>query len=172
MHADARHTLHTSLEQALGPEPAVILMDALDACATKQDLRTLKRELVHELDLRFGVVDEQFRTVTEQFRSVEERFNAMDRSVEERFRSVEDRFRQVDERFTQVDERFKQVDDRFRQVDERFNRVEDLLLALNARLDGLGGELRGWSRTLVWQVGALMLVFMSGTGILQVLASR
>ncbi len=87
MHAEARHLLHTSLEQALGPEPAVLLMDELAACATKDDLRELKHELVHDLDLRFAVVNERFAAVDGQLTDINRRLDTLVHSLHHELRA-------------------------------------------------------------------------------------
>jgi len=139
----ARHELHRRLDELLGPEAAVTLMEHLPPVgwadvATKHDLANLEERL----DLRFDRVDDRFDRVEDRFDRVDDRFARVD----DRFARVDDRFAAVEDRFDRVEERFKsleeRLDERFNGVNERFNGLDWRFDAMDERLKATGSDLR------------------------------
>jgi tetrahydromethanopterin S-methyltransferase subunit G len=96
----SRHHLHQVLDQRLGPDAAVTLMEHLPPVgwadvATTRDVDALRTTTTQdvdalrtEMDLRFDLVDQRFDAVDRRFDAVDRRFDAMD----QRFDALERRF--------------------------------------------------------------------------------
>jgi len=85
------------------------LLHATQHAATREELQTVKQEIVSDIDKRFEQVDK-------------------------RFEQVDKRFEQVDKRFEQVDRRFEQMDRRF---DELKVELKSDIKSLGSRHDRL-----------------------------------
>ena len=110
----ARYRLHQRLEEVLGPEVAIVLMEHLPGVgwadvATKHDLAALEQRI----GLKFDLVDARFERVDLRFDHIDERLDRMD-----------DRFDRMDDRFGRIDDRFDRMDDRFDRMDARFDRTQ------------------------------------------------
>jgi hypothetical protein len=133
----SRHHLHQVLEQRLGPDAAVTLMEHLPPVgwadvATKRDLDQQTSALRTEISHRFEAVDHRFGAVDHRFEAVDHRFDVID----QRFDAVDQRFDAVDQRFDAVDRRFETMDRRFDLLDERFDRLEQRFDTFGAQIDG------------------------------------
>ena len=92
----SRHEMVKRLEEALGEEAAMTLVEHLPPVGWGDVAR---RSDIAALDLRFE-------------------------QIHRRFEEVDRRFEEVDRRFEEVDRRFEEVDRRFDQVDARFGDLE------------------------------------------------
>jgi septal ring factor EnvC (AmiA/AmiB activator) len=140
---ESRHRLHQKLDETIGPEEAITLMEHLPPVgwadvATKQDLAQLRVLLEERIDHRFEMVDQQFKAVTAT----------------------------VDEKFKGVDEKFKGVDEHFKAVGEKFNAVSEQIKAVGQQVTGLAKQMDDGNRRsealtarvdqLIWQVIAVL----------------
>ena len=174
---ESRHALHRRLDEVLGPDHAVALMEYLPPVgwadiATKHDLSALEERIdlrFQKVDLRFDAVDKRFDVVDERFNRIEQGFDDAERRWDERFSEADRRW---DERFSEADRRW---DERFsgaeRRWDERFSgaearggeRLENLRLSLSSDLHQ---ELATISQSMASQFRAVVFtVVMAMIGI-------
>ena len=95
------------------------LLHATQHAATREELQSVKQEIVADIDKRHEQIDKRFE------------------QVDKRFEQVDKRFEQVDKRFEQVDKRFEQVERRFEQVDRRFDELKMDIKEQGKRYDRL-----------------------------------
>jgi len=148
----SRHEMVKRLEEALGEEAAMTLVEHLPPVGWGDVAR---RSDLAAFDPRLEQIHRRFEEVDRRFEEVDRRFD----QVDARFEEVDRRFEEVDRRFDQVDARFEEVDRRFDQVDARF---EDLEARLGARFEqGLAQLETRISNELRRQMWGMIVAFVS-----------
>jgi len=108
--------------------------------ATKDDVRAVKDEIIHQMDKRFEQMQHYMDKRFEQMQHyMDKRFEQMQHYMDKRFEDVNKRFEDVNRRFEDVNRRFDDVNRRFEDMDKRFEDMNDKFnMLLTVLLFGFG----------------------------------
>ena len=136
----SRHEMVKRLDQALGEEAAMTLVEHLPPVGWG--------DVARRSDL--AAFDRRFEEIDRRFEEIDRRFEEMDR-----------RFEEIDRRFEEIDRRFDQVDARFDDLEERLGaRIGQGLAELETRISN---ELR---RQMWGMIVAFVSAMVAVSGVL------